>query len=140
MSTGKTNPTPEELQAEDQAANTEGQAVSLRFLRRNPRFVANQANADLMGKYIKEGGRHWSDDDLAAVYAEHSHEFEHSEAPKTASVVRVEEPKPTPKPWGELKTRQDVARVSRNLVQYKIWLKNPEFESAVNALLRGEVR
>ena len=60
----------ERLQARYQTDFNNGRAVSLEFMRKHPEFNSCDANAKIIGDYVKANNLEWSVDNLEIAYAE----------------------------------------------------------------------
>jgi hypothetical protein len=98
------------------------------FTEGEPRFKKSKANSELMVAYLRANNLGWSVPNLQRA-------FESLDAQGSLQTNEAA-PAPTPK-WASL-TRSDIARMERG--EYARNLKDPEFERAVNAILRGEKR
>jgi hypothetical protein len=126
--------TPEQIEAQQIEFATQ-QAASTRFMRRCPEYKTGVANADKLAAYIKKDGLEWTTENLQRLFEEHKADFELNPPytpPKPKPAPEIEEKLPA---WGRLTNRVDVDAIPR--MQYRAWLKNPEFVKDVNAALRG---
>jgi hypothetical protein len=81
-----------EIEVRDQTAANRGAAVSLEFMKKHPEFVQCDANAKVIGEYIKSENLDWTVDNLEIAYAATESQLAQRQSATPLPATVVEEP------------------------------------------------